>query len=245
MTPYAYKTVTTLAVHCRRLASSGVARFSATGSVVIIILTLAMATPSASSIVGPLQSTLTTCAGTGIGPPYVYLDPANVSGLEATIGGYAVAGAIPYITWNWGDGQTTTGYFPQSHTYAEAGTYEVIVTVYDCTGGGKTTSASETVTVGLSSSSTSSSVVSSSPVSSSSSSSSSSISSLSSSSSASSSSSSSSSSSLTTNPSATTSPSQLPLLIGILAVVLIVSSLALALYRRGAPRQGIVHAKAP
>jgi PKD repeat protein len=38
-------------------------------------------------------------------------------------------------TFNWGDGSTvSTGSTPISHTYANAGTYDIIVTVYDSTG---------------------------------------------------------------------------------------------------------------
>jgi hypothetical protein len=86
----------------------------------------------------------------------VKLYQANVTGLTATIRGYAVAGIVVNLTWSWGDGKITTGYFPQSHTYSSAGTYEVNVTIFDCTGGGKTGSASEIVKVGASSSSSSS-----------------------------------------------------------------------------------------
>jgi hypothetical protein len=96
--------------------------------------------------------------GTGVGTPYVMLDQANVTGLTATVGGYAVAGVVINVTWNWDDGHITTGYFPQTHTYSSAGIYEVRITVFDCTGGGKTGSASELVDVRVASALSSSTV---------------------------------------------------------------------------------------
>ena len=110
---------------------------------------------TSTSMTTSTQSTVPCSAMTGVGGPYVILHPANVTGLTAAIGGYAIAGVVVNVTWSWGDGQTTTGYFPQSHVYSRAGTYEVNVTVFDCTGGGKSASASEAVTVGISSASSS------------------------------------------------------------------------------------------
>jgi PKD repeat protein len=117
-------------------------------SSVVLLLTIVMFISSTQSVAASSTTTATTCEGTGVGTPYIQLYNASVNGLTATIDGYAVAGIPGPITWNWGDGQTTTGYFPQSHTYAKAGTYEVDVTVFDCTGGGKTATASQMVTVG-------------------------------------------------------------------------------------------------
>jgi hypothetical protein len=101
--------------------------------------------------VASTQITTSNCEATGVGAPWVELYQANVTGLTVTIDGYAVAGIVSNVTWSWGDGQTSLGYFPQSHTYAKPGTYEVNITLFDCTGGGKTASASQVVKVGMSS----------------------------------------------------------------------------------------------
>ncbi|MGO9298961.1 MAG: fibronectin type III domain-containing protein [Acidimicrobiales bacterium] len=58
---------------------------------------------------------------------------SNESGLAVTIDGVVIAPEGTLLTgidWNWGDGTIQTGcvYFPQSHTYQEAGTYNVVVT---------------------------------------------------------------------------------------------------------------------
>ena len=126
------------------------------GTLFAVALVLLLALTASSPTIASAQSTETTCNGTGVGTPYVKLYQANVTGLTATIGGYAVAGIVVNLTWSWGDGKIITGYFPQSHTYSSAGTYEVNVTIFDCTGGGKTGSASEIVEVGVSSTSSSS-----------------------------------------------------------------------------------------
>lgn len=86
-------------------------------------------------------------------PPTVTLAPAQVSGLTVTINGAAIPGAtITNISWQWGDGQTTSGFFPQTHTYSIAGTYKVIVTATNSAG--LSGSSSENVIVGSSSAST-------------------------------------------------------------------------------------------
>jgi len=53
----------------------------------------------------------------------------SVSGNTVTINGLAT-GSPSYITWNWGDGTTTTSWFPASHTYAYGGSYTVTATAY-------------------------------------------------------------------------------------------------------------------
>ncbi len=79
--------------------------------------------------------------------PTVTLSPALPIGLSVTINGASTeAPTADEISWSWGDGTTSTGFFPQTHTYAQAGTYAVIVTVV--LGNGRSGSAEETVTVG-------------------------------------------------------------------------------------------------
>jgi PKD repeat protein len=100
-------------------------------------------------------------ASSSMSPPSVVLHPATTSGPMATITGYVLCensdpnmGYCPPYSWNWGDGQRTTGYFPQTHTYSQSGTYDVVVTaINDVNGLGG--SMSETVTVQFSSSSSS------------------------------------------------------------------------------------------
>ena len=77
-------------------------------------------------------------------PNTVTLYAATVSGLQATING-SVNNSPTNLVWNWGDGQQTTGFFPQSHTYSSAGTYTVQVTAHYSNG--SSASASESVTI--------------------------------------------------------------------------------------------------
>ena len=69
-------------------------------------------------------------------------------GLCVSINGVAFPTApgasIVDISWNWGDGASTSGFFPQAHTYASIGTYAVVVTATDTNGA--TGSASVSVT---------------------------------------------------------------------------------------------------
>ena len=94
-------------------------------------------------------STTPLCSTTN-GPPWLSINPASVSGLEASINGGVMAPegtSLTGIDWNWGDGTTETGcdYFPQSHTYAQSGQYTVVVTTTFTDG--TDLQASETVTV--------------------------------------------------------------------------------------------------
>ena len=94
-------------------------------------------------------STTPLCSTTN-GQPWLSINPASVSGLEASINGGVIAPegtSLTGIDWNWGDGTTETGcdYFPQSHTYAQSGQYTVVVTTTFTDG--TDLQASETVTV--------------------------------------------------------------------------------------------------
>ena len=81
--------------------------------------------------------------------PTVTLYPASTNGLIVSINGITQAmtpgATISTISWQWGDGQTTNGVFPQTHTYAQTGTYTIAVTSTDSNG--TTNSASESVSV--------------------------------------------------------------------------------------------------
>jgi hypothetical protein len=76
----------------------------------------------------------------------VNLSKACANGLQVDINGGANPGAsVTSISWTWGDGETTTGFFPQSHTYLSGGAYTIQVTAYY--NDGSTASASQAVSV--------------------------------------------------------------------------------------------------
>jgi LPXTG-motif cell wall-anchored protein len=79
--------------------------------------------------------------------------------MTVTLGGYAQPNTsgtpIASVTWQWGDGQTTTGSFPQSHTYSRTGTCVITVTVTDSVGH----TAASSVTISVSGTSTTSSQI--------------------------------------------------------------------------------------
>jgi Bacterial Ig-like domain (group 1)/PKD domain len=81
------------------------------------------------------------------GPPKtVNLGTPCVNGLQVDINGAASPGAsVTSISWNWGDGSTTTGFFPQTHKYSAAGQYSVQVTAHY--NDGSTVSSSQVVNV--------------------------------------------------------------------------------------------------
>jgi len=80
-------------------------------------------------------------------PNSVNLFAACINGFQVDVNGAAAPGAsVTSIAWNWGDGATTTGFFPQSHTYTTQGQYTVRVTAnYN---DGSSASSSESVNVG-------------------------------------------------------------------------------------------------
>ncbi len=88
--------------------------------------------------------------------PTVYMYTPTVDGLSVTCDGYTSATAsgasISYISWDWGDGQSSSGDFPKSHTYYSSGYYTIVVTATDSNG--KTGLDSETVYVSSSTYST-------------------------------------------------------------------------------------------
>jgi len=86
----------------------------------------------------PTFTSITTPAAVDEGASYAY------TGVVADIG----TGDIPdlVITWDWGDGTSTSTGNPGLHTYADDGTYTIIATVDDQDGG--TASQTTTVTVG-------------------------------------------------------------------------------------------------
>lgn len=53
----------------------------------------------------------------------------SIKNSTVVVNGY-ISGA-DYLIWNWGDGQTTTGFFPQMHTYSKTGSYNITVSAYN------------------------------------------------------------------------------------------------------------------
>ncbi len=72
--------------------------------------------------------------------PVVTIYKPSIHGLTVTINGTAraIGGFVTEIKWNWGDGNATTGPFPQTHTYLRPGTYNVTVTVHTSNGSAMT-----------------------------------------------------------------------------------------------------------
>lgn len=76
--------------------------------------------------------------GGGAGPTVQLVTPA-VNRMSVTVNGVAkpsTPGAtITHLSWNWGDGSPAeVGWFPQTHTYVQAGSYTITVTATDSNG---------------------------------------------------------------------------------------------------------------
>jgi|GEM_PF-5130041 len=71
-------------------------------------------------------------------PPILVVYTPEIRGLTVTINGVAAPGSpgtsITRIWWDWGDGQREERGFPATHTYARAGTYQIIVTAFQSDG---------------------------------------------------------------------------------------------------------------
>ena len=124
------------------------------GSSCVVEVTFRPSTDAAESAVlyiydnatGSPQTVALNGTGSAALPPShsVTLSDACVNGLQVDVNGGATPGAfVADITWNWGDGTTTTGFFPESHTYLLQGQYTIHVTALYTDG--SSTSASQTV----------------------------------------------------------------------------------------------------
>jgi len=90
---------------------------------------------------------LLTFSATANAQDQVTLLAPCIDGLFVDANGVATPGnLVSSISWSWGDGSTTVGFFPQTHTYASGGSYTITVTAYYTEG--SPASQSETVTVG-------------------------------------------------------------------------------------------------
>jgi PKD repeat protein len=82
-------------------------------------------------------------------PPELTLFTPEIDGLTVSINGVTMPGTpgtrIDRIHWDWGDGFSEDHWFPDSHTYSQAGTYTITVTSYQSDG--LSTTKSVTVTV--------------------------------------------------------------------------------------------------
>src|SRR5436853_2042579 len=68
-------------------------------------------------------------------PPIITVFRPTIDDLSVSINGVALPTSadakITKILWNWNDGETTVGWFPQNHTYIQGGTYNIVVTAFD------------------------------------------------------------------------------------------------------------------
>ena len=71
-------------------------------------------------------------------PPTISLGITNTNGLCISVNGVtlptAPGASVTSIVWNWGDGQTMAGWFPETHTYSVGGTYNITATATDSNG---------------------------------------------------------------------------------------------------------------
>ena len=81
------------------------------------------------------------------GAPTISLFTPSVTGLTVSVNGVTSPGGsgctITSISWAWGDGQTSTSWFPASHTYSSGEAYTITATTHQSDG--QTASASTTV----------------------------------------------------------------------------------------------------
>ena len=80
--------------------------------------------------------------------PTINLD-VSVNSYSATVSGSAEASPGNYLSsysWDWGDGETSTGAIPQTHWYSNSGNYTITLTVTDS--GGLTSTTTTSVDVG-------------------------------------------------------------------------------------------------
>lgn len=102
----------------------------------------------------PTSGAMTDAFTIDVGPPPTNQPP--VARMTTTVNGLAVTadgststdsdGTIATYAWGFGDGTTASGVRPAPHTYAQAGTYTVSLTVTDNAGATNTTTKSVTVT---------------------------------------------------------------------------------------------------
>ncbi len=101
----------------------------------------------------PTSGGMTDAFTINVGPPPANQPPVarittTVSGLTVSVDGSTSTdsdGTITTYAWDFGDGVTATGVRPAPHTYAQAGTYTVSLTVTDSGGATNTTTRSVTV----------------------------------------------------------------------------------------------------
>jgi hypothetical protein len=71
-------------------------------------------------------------------PPNLELSTPTISGYSVSVNGYTSPGTsgtkISEIYWDWGDGSTGDSWFEATHTYANSGTYTIMVTTHQSDG---------------------------------------------------------------------------------------------------------------
>ena len=109
----------------------------------VIVLSLSLTIHSANAAFTATIAPTTGC------PPAISLSSPQVTGLTATVnGGTSPCGTgttITSISWDWGDGDTSSSFFPATHTYCATGMYNITATSHQSDGQTASTSASATV----------------------------------------------------------------------------------------------------
>lgn len=96
---------------------------------VIAIAFVSVALYLSGDVSGPLQSAYVFQKAHAFSSSSLSINLQSIKNSTVVVNGY-VSGA-DYLIWNWGDGQTTTGFFPQTHTYSKTGSYNITVSAYN------------------------------------------------------------------------------------------------------------------
>jgi hypothetical protein len=100
------------------------------------------------------QSGQTTVVGVtpdSCGTPSISLQTPTINGLSVSVNGVTQPGSsgcgITSISWGWGDGTSSTSWFPALHVYSSPGSYTITATTYQSDG--QTATVSTTISISL------------------------------------------------------------------------------------------------
>ncbi len=96
---------------------------------IAVIALVSTALSFATGVSGSLQSIGASHAVSTFSSSSLSINLQSIKNSTVVVNGY-VSGA-DYLVWNWGDGQTTIGFFPQTHTYSKIGLYNITVSAYN------------------------------------------------------------------------------------------------------------------